>query len=447
MEIDELIGWELSKKEKEDWTEEYLTARSGDHLLTPFQCQLCHFRNCYWRNPREDNMQDEWTLTCMTRANIDAFWSRRKSTVLGNLGEYRRFMRLSRRFGVDQPTASFPRGPFPIKDSFGMMPAISCLQRSFDPGHNSATVQWDTMRGIRTCYANMIHTTPLGTGGSTLTTGKKAMYVTQSPTNSLWFKRFMIGTHERMGDVKIQDAAISIDVMLAFQEELEMLWAEAWKTQAMEMLYELACIGAVSTSGFSAGLRGEELGHIRLRDSMILTARGLSHPRKPHIVVALEGRFKGQVSRKKHKIPLASVTKSGIENERWLLRLMAAHERAGVTAGPLFRKSQEINEPAQIKHLDHLFHKYLLAVQSRRSDLIPESVDVMNVYSIRRSLRRGSTTQARNVKVPRDVINLNNRWRAEDASAFRSAAPGEMMENYTDVLAAVETLLQYSEPL
>jgi hypothetical protein len=71
----------------------------------------------------------------------------------------------------------------------------------------------------------------------------------------------------------------------------------------------------------------------------------------------------------------------------------------------------------------------------------------MNVYSIRRSLQRGSTTQARNVKVPRDVINLNNRWRVEDASAFRSAAPGEMMENYTDVLAAVETLLQYSEPL
>jgi hypothetical protein len=126
---------------------------------------------------------------------------------------------------------------------------------------------------------------------------------------------------------------------------------------------------------------------------------------------------------------------------------MAAHARGGVTSGPLFRKSQEINEPAQIKHLDHLFHKYLLMLQCKRPDLIPENIDVLNVYSIRRSPRRGSTTQARNVKVPRDVININNRWRAENSSGFRSAAPGEMMENYTDVLAAVETLLQYSEPL
>ena len=89
----------------------------------------------------------------------------------------------------------------------------------------------------------------------------------------------------------------------------------------------------------------------------------------------------------------------------------------------------------------------LFIVQAIRPDLIPESIDVINDYSIRRSLRRGSTAQARNQKVPRDIVNLNNRWRSDDLARSRVAAPGEMMENYTDVVAAVETLLQYSEPL
>jgi hypothetical protein len=67
-----------------------------------------------------------------------------------------------------------------------------------------------------------------------------------------------------------------------------------------------------------------------------------------------------------------------------------------------------------------------------------------------RSIRRGSTAQTRNERVPKDVINGNNRWRAEVAAKEGRAAAfgGNMMErSYTDVRAAVESLLRYSEAL
>jgi hypothetical protein len=29
----------------------FMTARAGDHLMTPFRCELCHFRNIMGRDP------------------------------------------------------------------------------------------------------------------------------------------------------------------------------------------------------------------------------------------------------------------------------------------------------------------------------------------------------------------------------------------------------------
>jgi hypothetical protein len=69
------------------------------------------------------------------------------------------------------------------------------------------------------------------------------------------------------------------------------------------------------------------------------------------------------------------------------------------------------------------------------------------LYSLKRSVRRGSTAQARNVGVPKDIIVLNNRWRSVERSRNKQAVPGEMIEYYTDVVIAVEALLKYSTPL
>ncbi|KAL7561474.1 hypothetical protein ACA910_010988 [Epithemia clementina (nom. ined.)] len=175
--------------------------------------------------------------------------------------------------------------------------------------------------------------------------------------------------------------------------------------------------------------------------------QGLMHPRKPHIVLALEGRFKGQVGRKKHKVPLVPITRSGIQNQTWFIRLCKEYEYHDITFGPLLRATPEVQNAAQVKHLDNWFHKYLLDLQALCKDLILDTMDVINLYSVKRSLRWGSTTQARNLCIPRDIMNLNNQWRFEDSKGFKTGAPGEMLEVYTDKLAAIESILQYSEPL
>ncbi|KAL7576221.1 hypothetical protein ACA910_013704 [Epithemia clementina (nom. ined.)] len=265
------------------------------------------------------------------------------------------------------------------------------------------------MRGVRSVMSNFVHTTPKGVGGFVMLDEQRSTHITDSSTNTLWFKRFMDGCHERMGDVKVQDTAMTIDVLIGLQDTLEQRWAEAIHSQDSKLLFELATLGCTVTSGFLSALHGEEFGHVRLNKTVLLSTQGLRHAQKPRIVLELEGHFKGQVSRKKHKIPLVQQTKSGIKNECWLLRQVDQYEHNKIAFGPLLRHTVCDQSGATIRQLDMILHKYLLALQETNPSLFPENFDVVNKYSVRRSLRRGSTLQARNVKGPKDVINLNNR--------------------------------------
>jgi hypothetical protein len=228
---------------------------------------------------------------------------------------------------------------------------------------------------------------------------------------------------------------------------LEHAWQEAKAAGDKELMFEIATLAVSVTSGFSSALRGEELGHIRLGDTWTNSCQGLKHPRKPHILISLLGRFKGVIGRRKHQIPLVPTTASGIENKLWLFRLIAIFEDAEVTGGPLLRSTIKARMPARIKDFDTLLHKYLIIVQETRPDLIEAKVNISKAYSLQRSLRRGSTAQARNVGVPKDIILLNNRWRSVERSRNKQAMPGEMIEYYTDVVVAIEALLKYSTPL
>ena len=441
-------GWETTEKERHDMDQWFKTARAGDHLLTTFLCNLCHFRNIFKRDPVFSSREDEWVMLCITRANLDAFWARRSSTVKGNLMEVNRLMKILKDLRIENPCPDIPRGPFPLADTLGMIPAIISLQRSMDRGRNSKTIQWDTMRGIRSGYNNLVHTTPKGTDGAVMSDGRNSTHITTSPTNSLWFKKFMIGSHERMGDVKIQDAAVSIDLLLALQDLLEKEWkvAEENNRGYTHTKFEIVTLGAALMLGFSSALRGEELGHVRLCKTRLYTEFGLKHPTRPHVVLALQGRFKNTTAYCRHKIPLVPVSKSGIRNAEWLLRLLELYSTVGEAEGPLFRWRPRFEQAISIRELDVMWHKTLHALQIVQSSLVPDANETGSSFSFRRSLRRGSTTQARNQKVPKDVITINNRWRSQDRAGNRFAQT-DMLEVYTDVIAALKTLLQYSEAL
>jgi hypothetical protein len=49
-----------------------------------FKCDLCSFRNVCGRDPIWQNCKDQFTLTCIRRVSLDAFWAREPRTVASN---------------------------------------------------------------------------------------------------------------------------------------------------------------------------------------------------------------------------------------------------------------------------------------------------------------------------------------------------------------------------
>jgi hypothetical protein len=133
----------------------FVEARAGDHLTTPFQCEKCHFRNIYARDPILRDLQDEECLDFLRRAVMDAFWSREQSTVKSNLYEAKRGARSAGRFGFPEGSGTPPMGPFPLSDDFGMKAAMLVLDRSLDPGKYADYVQWETFRKARSAVINI----------------------------------------------------------------------------------------------------------------------------------------------------------------------------------------------------------------------------------------------------------------------------------------------------
>jgi hypothetical protein len=77
---------------------------------------------------------------------------------------------------------------------------------------------------------------------------------------------------------------------------------------------------------------------------------------------------------------------------------------------------------------------------------LPDSVKITGKFSTFRSLRRGATLEAQNVKIPGEDIDANNRWRK--LSRAKELTPGfSMMETYPDAKILVPTVTRFSESL
>lgn len=164
-------------------------------------------------------------------------------------------------------------------------------------------------------------------------------------------------------------------------------------------------------------------------------------PRAAHIPLMLAGRFKKEIGEKLFCQPLATVTKSGVDIGKWIHRVITVLNKKGIVNGPLFTDAK--GKRASTANLDLWMHKILERVQTRWSNLIPDTVKIREEYSVYRSLRRGATAEAQNCQVPQSVIEANNRWRKHSRS--RGLTPGmSMMERYTDAKASVPTLILFS---
>uniref|UniRef100_A0A7S1V8W6 Uncharacterized protein n=1 Tax=Grammatophora oceanica TaxID=210454 RepID=A0A7S1V8W6_9STRA len=134
----------------EDDPDRFKTARDGDFLMCPFQCDACQLFNLKRRYPTTEDHRDELLQICIRRATLDAFWSREPSTVAKSCWEMRGMLEAAETIGLDNPLP--PRGPFPIEDSWGVGTACMMLMKTMRPGRNSENIQFETARMLVPSY-------------------------------------------------------------------------------------------------------------------------------------------------------------------------------------------------------------------------------------------------------------------------------------------------------
>jgi hypothetical protein len=125
----------------------FRVGRHGDHLLCPFQCNLCHFQNIQRRLPGS-NPRKEIFGVCIRWSNLDALWAREASTVESNRRKGKHVRKAAATVGINHQWGR-ATGPYPVEDTWGMFEATCILLRSLDPGRNPKFIQHDTMQKLR----------------------------------------------------------------------------------------------------------------------------------------------------------------------------------------------------------------------------------------------------------------------------------------------------------
>jgi hypothetical protein len=204
--------WGRKSRSKDD----YLLARNGDCTLVPFECDLCIFRKLKkTKAPNPSNPQHALFLSCIRRMNLDAFWSRSTITVHGQRDKLKQGLVLSLLVGLDGPYSN--DGPYPSFDHVGYEVAIQMLLMSRKKGIHSPThLQFDTIRKLRTVYANHLRAAPQSNKVTLSLGDQKGRYTrfTYDKCASLWFYRFLEGCSHRMGQIWRTNQALSNELLL-----------------------------------------------------------------------------------------------------------------------------------------------------------------------------------------------------------------------------------------
>ncbi len=118
------------------------------------------------------------------------------------------------------------------------------------------------------------------------------------------------------------------------------------------------------------------------------------------------GRLKGEMGEGYHMMILARVTASGFQPGKWADKLAGCLQRVGRQNGFVFQNAR--GKQAKIGSYKDEFLDRIVSLCARKGLLFDPGVNMVEVYSLRRSLRRGSMSEAINKQVPQFIINLNN---------------------------------------
>jgi hypothetical protein len=274
-------------------------------------------------------------MCCLIRANLDALWGRAQSTITANRQNMDQLVKLWAEVGLTPDLLLPALGPYPDDDVQGVSVAVAMLIKSTKPGrHNESYTQFETMQKLRAAYSNMFHALARS-NIDTLTLGRDVakLFLTTCPTQSSWFERFSSGCLQRMGQEIRQDLAVSIQVILAFQEEMEKEWQEPQSTRRR---IQLAMIGAYALIAYGGSFRGHEVFLVDTFGLLKYAAQNLEECGLSFVMVPLLGRYKTENADRYHLTPLALRSNSGLEFGRWVARLADAKKMQSLSHGPAF---------------------------------------------------------------------------------------------------------------
>lgn len=242
------------------------------------------------------------------------------------------------------------------------------------------------------------------------TNARQSLTLTNCPTDSFWFSRWSKGCETRMGYILKQDKAISLDLLKALISSFsnEILNCSQSKTEKLNLVNGLAYTAIM----FGGSFRGSEGLKLDLKALIKDFEKGNSDSHKhPHVVIPLQGRFKGEAGEQCHLIPLSNVSASGIRFRDAVTLLVKFRENFTLN-NPWGFVNQEGNK-LSFSEMNEIFLEGLDHVkdQDTNNSLGLADVDIREQYNINRSFCRGSSTHAQNMNVPEPVINAHNRWR------------------------------------
>jgi hypothetical protein len=327
-------------------------------------------------------------------------------------------------------------GPFPLNDDFGMKAALVVLDRSLDAGRYSDYIQWETFLEARSAITNISQAGASGLGDLVGAYERNRCWISKVPTHTFWFSRFMVGVHKRVGEIRRQDEALSIDVLLGINRALEARWAQ---TDNKEIRRRVAEMGTWFNGVFWTGLRGEEMVRIEFAGTAKSTDKWLKRDVDPFFMLVVTGRSKGnQLSGAKFSVPCVKHTEgANLSPGIWIERLVKEMRASGIRSGRLFQRRRL--DPPCMSEWENDFMAILELVQST-TEFSDDGIDVRDKYGLGRSIRRGATAHARNMEVDEDLIKAVQRWNKDRTGAARL----DMIELYSEAEILTPTYLRYS---
>lgn len=375
--------------------------------MLPFECDTCIFIKLKGRAPTKELQTDKLLLINIRRMNLDAFWSRARSTVGQNTRRIKQTIKFSRMQGLHGPFEHTGQS-YPAYDHCGYEVATDILMHSRQSGkYHASHVQFETIRRLRTSYSSHVRSTPGANVGQMCWVDKMGHYtrLAEDKCGSLWFNRFMVGLKMRMGQTLKQNKAMSNQLLLKLIQKAEGYITEDFRCEETAAWIVFVTYVVIS---YVVSLRGNE--------GQMLEIGGLKKHwignKRSYVIIVLWGKIKGEDSYREHTIPCINTTKSGINVRYTLERLLKLKETQGLTDGPAISDIKGLLLPT--RDLDIRMHELLSEIFEEDRTLFPPSVseveDIPDAYKCFRTLRRTSLTRALEEDVDDNDINIVNKW-------------------------------------